>query len=639
MAFVRDKFTEGAKETRQAARDYWLNTAFLNGNQWIYWDYGTDTPRDVDGDDRVRMVMNRMATNHRTLIANLMQREITYEVLPNGADDASQHAARVAEELLRALHDDHNWENLREKSMATVLKGGTCAIALDWDSDLDDTVETVLSVAEFVVEPGSRDPEKARWWIKAQLLPPVEVQQTFGLKDVPKPDSAAGLNPLMSKLTAHSTNSSGETVDQTLVLTYYERPNGKNKGGFKVEVGGEIVEEGPWNYPFRDRLNLVVGTETVQEDKWYGETIYNQARSPQVALNSAWSNLIEHLRDASVARLLVPNSAVRFLDQATDLPGEMLAYPDGIQPPSWLDPAQLPAWLRQIPDDLQRQLDDIMGVHDVSRGMAPANLESGTALSILAEKDSSPVGRLIKVTAGMWTRLGRMVLQLQEMMVKEQRFSVIDTDNGPLALTWTGTDIAGQHNARVPLEGIIPISRAAQEQLATKMLEMGIITSIPEWTAVSQVPNSKDMIKRTHPAVAKARRENGRMAQGEVMIPATFDPHDVHILEHNNFRMSIAYEMMSAELQEMVDDHVQAHETIAAEAAAKMEQRAMAGPGLAGVPSANGDPSVEVPPLDPAVAEPMPTLPLSPEGLLEPIDPAMMEPTPDDLLAQLEAEL
>ena len=328
-------------------------------------------------------------------------------------------------------------------------------------------------------------------------------------------------------------------------------------------------QEGAWPFPFKDRLNLVVGTETVQEDKWYGDTIYNQARSPQVALNSSWSNLIEHLRDASVARLLVPNSAVRFLDQATDIPGEMLAYPDGVTPPQWLDPAQLPAWLRRLPEDLQRQVDDIMGVHDVSRGMAPANLESGTALSILAEKDSSPVGRLIKVTAGMWTRLGRMILMLQEQQVKDERFAVIETDSGgPLALSWTGKDIGGQYNAKVPLEGIIPISRAAQEQMATKMLEMGIIQDLPTWVAISEVPTGRDMIQRTHPDVAKARRENSRMVQGEVMIPATFDDHTIHIQEHNDMRKTPAYEMAESHIQEMIDDHIQAHETTAAEAAA-----------------------------------------------------------------------
>jgi hypothetical protein len=310
----------------------------------------------------------------------------------------------------------------------------------------------------------------------------------------------------------------------------------------------------------------------------------------------------------------------------------MLAYPDGVTPPGWLNPAQLPAWLRQMPDSLQDQIDDIMGVHDVSRGMAPANLESGTALSILAEKDSSPVGRLIKVTAGMWTRLGRMVLQLQEQMVKSKRFSVIETDNGPLALQWTGKDIAGQTMAKVPLEGIIPISRAAQEQLATKMLEMGVIEDLPTWTAVAQVPNGRDMIKRTHPAIDKARRENARMAQGEVMIPATFDVHEAHIPEHNNFRMSLAYEMMPIQWQQMFDDHVLAHETVAAEAAAKMEIRAGAGPGMANVPSADGDPQVELPPLDPAVAEPMPAAPAPPP-------PPVPEPTTEDLLAELEAEL
>lgn len=633
MGWVRDRYLEGAKETKHAARQYWLNTAYLSGYQWIYYDMGTDRLREMDGDDRVRMVINRMAANNRTLISNLMQRELSFEVTPNGANDVAMHSARIAEDLLRALHETHNWEKLREKSMATVLKGGTCGICVDWDEESEDTVETVLSISEFVVEPGSRDPEKARWWIKAQLLPPAEVQAMYGLPRLPDHDAGTGMNPLQNKLLAAHMGSEGEVIPQTLVLTYYERPNGKNKGCWKVEVNGAVIDEGPWEFPFKDRLNLVVGVETIQEERWFGETIYTQARSPQVAMNSAWSNLIEHLRDASVSRLLVPHSAIRFMDVATDLPGEMLPYPDGIAPPSWLDPAQLPAWLRQLPDDLQRQIDDIMGVHDVSRGMAPANLESGTALSILAEKDSSPVGRLIKETAGMWSRLSRMILQLQEVMVKDKRFAVIETSVGPLALNWTGTDIAGQHNSRVPLEGIIPISRAAQEQQATKLLEMGVITDLPTWVKVGQVPNGKDMIAATHPAVDKARRENSRMYQGEVIIPAMFDDHAVHIKEHNDFRQSPAYELMSKELQEMYDDHVQAHDTLQGEAAAAMERRALA-PGMAGMHNANNDPLV-----DPAIAAPDPALPPSSEGLPPQPDPAMLEPTPEELIAQLEADL
>ena len=622
MAIVRDMYQKAAKDTRQSARAYWLNAAFLSGYQWIWWDEHTDTPREQPHDDRIRMVVNRMATNHRTLISNLTQRPLTFEVPPNGADDASVHSSYIATEILYHLSSEHNWERKREEVVTTILKGGTGAIALDWDEDRNDSVETVLSIAEFLVEPGARDPERARWWIKAQLLAPAEVQALYDLDELPDADATNGLNPLQEKLLASHLNT--DAINPlTLVLTYYERPNKANeKGTFLVEVGNEVLEKGDWPFPFDDRLNLVVGVETVIENKWFGETIYSQARAPQVALNWAKSNLSEHLRDASQARLLVPHSAVRTMEALSDVPGNMYPYPDGLEKPGWLQPAQLPAWLQNQQGEYKADIDDLMGVHDVSRGIAPGRIESGSGVAILVEQDSSPVGRLLKETAGMFGRLSRMNLMLHEKMTKNKRFAVIDTDAGPLSIEWTGKDINGQHFATVPLDSLMPRSRAAQEATAIKMLEMGQISDPVTFIKYAELPNRRDLIQAMAPNVAKAAREHARMARSEPVIPAMFDDHAQHITEHNNFRLTVAYERLSQADKEAVDLHIQAHETLAAEAMAKMATRAAADPALAEVPTANNDPVPETAPPAPEGA-PVELPPPSPEGNIEP-DPMSM---------------
>lgn len=626
MAVVRDMYIKAAKDTRQLARSYWLNTAFLAGYQWVFWDENKDVPRERPGDDRIRMVVNRMASNHRTIVSHLTQREMTFEVPPNGADDASYRAAYIATEALYHLAGEHQWEKKREEAVTTILKGGTGAIALDWDEEREDSVETVLSIAEFLVEPGARDPERARWWIKAQLLNPKEVQSMYDMKECPPADATNGLNPLQERLLATHLNSDNLNP-LTLVLTYYERPNKMNKKGrILVEVNNQLLQEGEWNFPFDDRLNLVVGVETVVENKWYGDTIYNQARAPQVALNYAKSNLSEHLRDASVARMLVPHSAVRTMESLTDVPGNMYPYPDGLEKPAWMTPAQLPAWLQRLPDEFKQDIDDIMGVQDAFRGDAPGRIESGTGVAILVEQSSSPVTRLIKEVAGMFTRLSRMELMLHEQETGSKRFSVISSEGGPLSLEWTGKDIAGQYYANVPLDSIMPRSRAAQEAAANKLLEMGLIDNIVDYVNYSEAPNRRNVVQELAPNVAKAARENSKMAKGEAVLPAQFDDHAKHIEEHNKFRLTTTYERLTPEEQEAVDLHVQAHETLAAEAAGIMEQRSAASAALGAVPSANGDPN-ELPP------EPgQEMLPPPPPGGIVPPDPGQMA---EELMAAL----
>ena len=601
MRDIRELYKMASRDLRLASQNYWLNVGFLSGYQWIFWDPVVEQPRDHPVDDRIRFVFNRMALNHRTLIANLMQRPMAYEVFPNGADDASAEAAYVSEEILYAQAFDHRWEHLREKNYANMLKGGTGIIGIDWDEDEDDTVESALSIVEAAVEPGCYDPEKARWWIKVQVFHPEEVKAMFELKKTPPADATNGINPLAERLFEGHLGVE-KITPLTMVLTYYERPNHLcEEGQVGVDVGGELVQELEWDFPWEDRLNMVVGTETLVEHQWYGETIYSQARTPQVALNMVKSNLSEHLRDAAVARLLVPHSALRTMEALNDIPGYMHPYPDGLRPPEWLSPPQLSAWIQGLQNDYIADIDDIMGVHDVSRGKAPVNLESGTALAILAELDGTPIGRILKEGAGQISRMASLNLQLLEAKAKDKRLSVIETGDGPVSIEWTGSDINGQYQARVPLESVIPRSRAAMQQMGMKLLEMGQIKTLEEFTTFIEMPGRRNLLDTINRHVAKARRENAALTRGDVPLPATFDNHEAHIQEHNNFRTTPAYERLDPDQQEVVDLHVQAHATMASGALAGQVARAEEHPALNQAPTAD-----QTPPLAPELVPPAP---------------------------------
>jgi hypothetical protein len=355
-----------------------------------------------------------------------------------------------------------------------------------------------------------------------------------------------------------------------------------------VEVNGEIVQYGKWEFPWRDRLNLSVGRETLIETLWYGDTILNDCRPVQVALNLAWSNLLEHLRSVANTRIAVPASAIHMLDQLGDVPGEVMVYPDGSAPPGFIPPPQIPGWVREMPTQLANQLDDLLHVHDVSRGIAPANIESGYGISILAEKDASPIGRLIKETARVFSAVGSMYLQLIEQECRTERESTVYMNSGPQHLKWKGSDLMGQTEAHVPLDAILPRSRAALQAFADKALEMGLIEDVVQYARVAELPGHKELLTVVNQPVAKAIRENHKMALSEVVLPATFDPHDVHIKVHNEFRMSERYEQMSEAEQRTVDEHVKAHEVMAAEEAGRAETQKALSPALAATPNADG---------------------------------------------------
>lgn len=633
VAWVQECYKKGCDSIRAEVQDYWLNHAFLQNRQWLFWNTASnqldETLRDPD---RVQVTINRLLPASRSIISKAVSREMRFDVSPTEADDATIRAAHLSEAVLRDTHREHDWEGLREDHLWTMWRGGTGAICVDWDASAGqqvgetdagkrvgtgDTVETVLSIAEFVTEPGARNAERARWWIRSQALPPKDVQAAYGLDAEPAADAMAGASPHQRRLAAASSGTQGGSPpNMTLVLTYYERPNPLRPDGAIGTVVGDQFVDGPrpWYFPWKDRLNLAVGRETRVDARWTGETVLSAARPVQTAFNLAYSAVLEHMKLAGNARLLVPQTGVDLILQMTDEPGELMPYQEGSEPPKWLSPPQLPAWVIEQPGKLAKELDDILSYHPVSRGEAPANIESGYGLSILSENDATPLGRLVKETALVWGRVARMVLDLFAVKATESRTAkVLVPGQAPETATWTGKSLMGQTNAEVPSDAVLPRSRAALQAFAEKAMSMGLVQNFAQFARVAELPGQEDLINAVSPDVGKARRENHIMATGGIAVPAAWDDDKVHIQELNDFRKSARFAMLSPDIQDVFAIHAQAHETQAAEQMGAQVARGAISPALAAVPNTDGAPGLSLP--DAGAAMPMPTAGDGPAGL------------------------
>jgi hypothetical protein len=546
----------------------------------------------------------------RTLIGQLCARELRFEVLPSSPDDATIRGARIGEAILRDVARRHDWEQTRELINWAVLRGGSGAICVDWDPEAKDsigqdpvsgksfgkgdTVETPLSIVEMAVEPGAWDAETARWWIKAKTFPPHQVQAMYHLPHVPPADATAGLTPFQNRLLNDARRGGGERADLTLVLTYYERPNWLRPAGVIATVVNNQIVDGPydWCFPFQDHLNFALVRETKINSRWTGETVMTAVRPIQTAYNAAWSSIIEHLKLAGNARLMVPASAVDLIDQFSDLPGEVLQFPDGSQLPAYLTPPVMPQWWVDLPDKLLESMDDIMGLHEVSQGQAPQSVESGIGLSILLENDATPLAKMTKETAAAWSKVATMVLQLYRDNVKNKRQAkVIEPGQSAFMEEWTGADMAGQTTAKVPLDSITYRSRAAQQAFAERAMQMGLIQTAEQFAKLADLPDARDLIEAVSPDVAQARRENHYLSMGEAPVPEPWQDHHVHIQEHNNFRKSVRWELLDKVKKNLIALHIQGHETLSAEQMGEQLNKAQHSPALAAAANAEGAPA------------------------------------------------
>jgi len=484
-AKVKEAYEESVRSLRAACWEYEQNLAMIQSQQWLQRHRITNTLVEIPRDGaRTRIVADRLLPASRHLLSRLLSRPLVFEVPPNDSDDATVRGAYTAQSVLMDCVREKNWEDLREQSAWATWLGGTGVMALDWDSSsgralgttetgrpygTGDLCATALTVQEVAWEPGTKDAERGTWWIRAQALPPKEVQATYKMKTCPPADASASLTPLGRKAYASATAETAPNL--TLVLTVYIRPNQfKPEGAVATLVADQFVDgPKPWSFPFKDRLNMVVVRETKVPGQAHGYTTMSTAVPLQCAYNASMSNLVEHMKLTGNARFMYPEGALDGVDELTDLPGEAFGYAAIGQggKPEWLTPPQMPQWVIEQPAMIANQMDDILGLHDISRGVAPKNIESGMGLSILVEQDTTPLGAMTRELARGFERLGTMALRIYEAKVKDTRQARVQVPGQiPEIIQWTGKALSGQTQAVVPIDQVMPNSRAATYAMA-----------------------------------------------------------------------------------------------------------------------------------------------------------------------------
>lgn len=606
-------------------RNYWVNFAFYMGDQWIIWNKVTRTvsefPRDRD-DDRVRMTVNRIQPNLINLMAKFQRKQLGFESRASSADDATIAGARLGEHILDAAQHEQGWNRTRAQQILSTCLGGTGFVMVEWDPTSGEQLSydretgrvvgtgdvrlSAHSIASCALEPGTNDWRDAGWGIVAQAMPPAQAKKRYQMDQEPETDAVTGGGPLATKLWGHKGH--GADVKLCTVYTYYEKPSpARDQGRHAVVIGGKTVIDRPWPFPWKDHLNIRPFVQSPLTDRYFGHTFVTDAIPLQAAYNHFMSIMHEHLKQAAIARMLLPNSANVQADDLSDRPGETIEYEDSAaHQPSWMQPPQLGRWIVEHGQGLAGAIDDLMYVHDISRGEAPGDRNSGLALTVLGEKDETPMAIMSEDWADGWSDIGSMVLKLYEAKAIEPRTAVVIQNGVPVERRWTGVQLRGQTDVRVPLESMMPHSKASVQAWIMDLLGKApnvMPQSLGGIAKLLELPNTDALEEFVDADVVDAQRENALMAAGEVPWvgdrprPKLFENHAVHIAEHNRARKSPSYWYATdPDVRAIFDAHIQAHEQMALQQAMEQRDANDIMPGAGAIPQGDEPPGSQVPP-------------------------------------------
>jgi len=613
---VSDRWERSDNALVEERRNYWINLAFYRGHQLLRWDPVrriAEMRADVEtGSQRVQTVVNKIQPRLDHLVGRLAAKPLAFEVPPTAPDDSTVAGARLAEQLLSAEHDDDWWESTRREGLYNTFFGGVAAVSVEWDpkaqrwlTDNDQMAGSgapklrPLSVAEFALEPGSRRAQDSTWWISCIAMPPEQAREHYHLGYTPKGDATTAYSPLQRTLLRE--RGAGLGVELTNVFTMFERPTDRRPEGLAaVVINGNVVYRDKWPFPFTD-LNLHLFRQKPLPGTWTGATMMTAARSSQVAYNFVRSIILEHAKLAGNARMLVPHGSLDAEQDLTDEAGEIIEYyPLDGAAPHFMTPAELSRYVYQQGDIIERELDDIMHTNEVARGIAPGDRNSGLALSILAERNDSPLSTMAQDQANGWARIASQVLRLYGEHVTEQRTATVWVGGVPQELRWNGVALRNQYRVIVPLESTSPQSRSARiaqlMEIKRSFPEVFAGTDPNHMAQMLDMPAAHTLAQLADADVARATKENCLIAAGEVVSPEPYDDHARHIAEHNRMRKSDAYLYAATEIREVMDLHIEAHQRLVEEEAISQAALNDAVPGLGGLPQGNEPIGSAVPP-------------------------------------------
>ena len=603
------RWNKARTELIRVRGDHQLNGAFFEGYQDVEFSTTYERLEHAATAETNRTIgrHNVFRSNMEVLLGKWSQSELEMQVPAPAADDLSVNTARIAEHVLEFARIQQDWESLRQGVLFDVLKGGTALITVDWDGDADslsidpqtglpsDTGEVKLSsfsIDEFLLPPGCRTPEQAQWLLTGQALDPEMIQDWYNLSEAPKKDAAGMVSPGFYR----STTGRGKINNElALLLVHYQPPTNRNKKGKVIHVAGsEIIHQEDWPYPHK-KIPGYVFRASFDSGRWWASTFVSEARHLQRRYNAARTKQAEHSDYASAVKLLAPYGLlVNGADSITDIPGEILEYhpdPDA-QMPTYLQPPDSPRSLQRELEMLAGEISDIMHIHDISRGKAPGDRNSGTALAILAEQDETPLGMIAQDQARGWARIAEMVLGLYAEKATGDRIATFQPGSQLPALRqkWTGKVLEGVRRVHVPLESTRPISRAARQARIVEMAErfpaFAQTLSPSALAKIFDVPADHAMAT-VAPDVASALFENQLLLTGEVPLPEPWEDHEAHMSQHNAMRTTPAYRYAPPQIQQIIDDHIDAHQRLIEEEMSQQMALNQMQPGMAAMPQAN----------------------------------------------------
>ena len=611
--YIKSEYQKSKDAKQWRVRQWYMNMSFERGKQYVAWDSTKSQLAALPKGDKnmPRLTINRVRPIVRTEVAKLTSQKPSAVALPASNEVEDIFAATAATQIWESLYDRLHVSREMRMVARDISVLGVGYLKTYWDSgkyDSDSGEEGDLCIDHispfnvFVPDLSIVDQDKQPYVLHVYTKPIEWLKMTYeDLIPKDKQPTVVAATEIADIASALDIRENNSKPDASLVIEAWVKPGTTKllpKGGYIVVVDDIIVEAAMEGFPAGYKDCPITKFEHIPSGQYYPACVIDDIIPLQREINRTRSQRVQAKNLMAKPQVYYREGSLTVAKISTS-PGQYIGVRPGFDFPMSAPMPQLPPYVAEELQSLDRDLEDISGQHQVSRGSTPPGVEAATAIAYLQERDDSYLAPTFASIEEGLARTARIALSLAaEYWTGERTVKIVGDNNGFSAEMFRGSDIARATDIRVEAGSALPTSKAAKQALIMDMMKLGIIPpedglELLDISTLSPYTDSRG----TRPDELRAQRENvmfKNLAEMSVMnhyrswqmgveqqnpamynqdtgsplappavIPVNkWDNHAVHIQEHDNFRKSPAYDLLTnsqkAELNKHIDMHEQA---------------------------------------------------------------------------------
>lgn len=599
-------------------KEWWLNLAFFRNRQYSEWQSSTNSireiPRTKSTKNSPRPVVNKI--NHFVMQQHsfALQNKPVPDVLP--ANDTTEAASQAQIALAYCNYSiSPQVTNYQTKQSDAVLWALVCGPAYQkwcWDPKRNKPEFITCSPFEIYLDPFASSFAEVRYLVHSKFVDKDYIHDKYG-----KEIKGGSSTPDATKTQLLREMGAASAVEGMVLNELWMKPSRRHPNGrYAVWCGQDLLIE-PQDLPYaalREAHKLPF-TQLIAlpiPGSPYADSRVTYLRSPQMEMNKYHAQRIQIRNNYANPKWWIPDE-VELQEDPDDTPNQILrgnsdtgARPEIIQAAAMADNNE-GEWLAD-------EMMNVVGLHEVSQGQVPGRVESSKAIELLRESDATLLKPLTdsltnSLSDGFWITVmlarefgpEKTIVQAYspEGAAEVREFRARDIDPGLQFVVTMGTGLAW--------------SRAARTDQLLRLYELGIFQSDPErFLELLDVP-SPVMLSSKSNDVRLARNENYEFQRGTAITANSWDDHEIHLREHNNYRKTQDYVTLATDHKQRMEMHCQQHQDLQVKEFERQSQlQSLLQPAPPGTTSTEtsgqtgpGEASAQTP-VDPSAPEPTP---------------------------------